>query len=241
MSLTKKKFSISALITCLAFLYLAFSPAVLNPLYNIMLGQPFRTIISNFFASIFSFSSIISFIACLTTAVGIFTKFDKIAFAVTSGLFWLSTFINLIRLVIRLGANNYYQPILINIFSNLPYLFVYFIFFALGVWFAILFYNKKETPKALKILIFIPVAILAITVCVSFFTSIVSLITNLVEGYPSKITLYLIISTFVNIVKQFVLLIGFIAVAIKLSNFKKKPKNTVEISEEVVVENVVAE
>ena len=241
MSLTKKKFSISALIACLAFLYLAFSPAVLNPFYNIILGQPFRTIISNFFASIFSFGSIISFIACLTTAVGIFTKFDKIAFAITSALFWLSSVISLITSIVNSFKYEYYQLGFGNIFSNLTYILTYFLFFAVALWLTILFFAKKETPKFLKGLVFVPVAILLLICFFAFFTNVSAIISAFVNGLGCKWMLYSIITNLMSIFNRFVLLIGFTAAAFKLADLKKKPKNTVEISEEIVVENVTAE
>lgn len=241
MSLTKKKFSISALIACLSFLYLAFSPAVLNPFYNIMLGQPFRTIISNFFASIFSFGSIISFIACLTTAVGIFTKFDKIAFAITSALFWLSSVINLITSIVNSFKYEYYHLGFGNIFSNLTYILTYFLFFAVALWLTILFFAKKETPKFLKGLVFVPVAILLLICFFAFFTNVSAIISAFVNGLGSKWMLYSIITNLMSIFNRFVLLIGFTAASFKLADLKKKPKNTVEISEEIVVENVTTE
>ncbi len=241
MSLTKKKFSISALITCLAFLYLAFSPAVLNPLYNIMLGQPFRTIISNFFASIFSFSSIISFIACLTTAVGIFTKFDKITFTITSALFWLSSVINLITTIVNSFKYEYYHLGFVSVLSSLSYILTYFLFFAVALWLTILFFTKKETPKLLKGLIFVPVAILLLICFFTFFTNVSAIISAFVNDLGSKWMLYSIITNLMSIFNRFVLLIGFTAAAVKLAGLKKKPKNTVEISEEVIIENVTTE
>ena len=48
-------------------------------------------------------------------------------------------------------------------------------------------------------------------------------------------------SRFSRIFNSFVLLVGLTAIAVKFANFKKKPKNTVEISEDIIVENVTAE
>ena len=48
-------------------------------------------------------------------------------------------------------------------------------------------------------------------------------------------------TVFGGIFSTLVLLIGFTAVAIKLADLKKKPKNLVEISEDVVIENVTTE
>lgn len=241
MSLTKKKFSVSAIIAALSFLLLAFVPYFTSTLYYLIMSNGISFILKNIISSIFNLSNIVNFFACIVMVVGIFTRFDKIAFTVTSGLFWLVTLINIITSIVNSVKYNFYQITFISVLSQLTYLFIYFLFFALGIWFAILFFAKKETPKALKILIFIPVAILAITVCVSFFTGIISLITNLVEGYSGKIAFYLTVSSLINIFNSFVLLVGFSTAAIKLANFKKKPKNTVEINPEIVVENVISE
>ncbi len=241
MSLTKKKISIWAIIAALSFLYLAFCPYILNPIYNLLLGQPFGMIIKNLFYSIFAFGNILNFIACLVTAIGIFTKFDKIAITVTSALFWLVSLINLISLFVNAFKMGHFEHIPVSAVSQLSHMFAYFLMFAVALWFAILFFTKKETPKFLKILIFVPVAILAIIFLVSFVTNFFALITHLINGLSSKFLFYSAFSVFTRIFNTFVLLIGFGAVAVKFADIKKKPKNTVEISEDVVVENVVAE
>ena len=241
MSITKKKISISAIIAALSFVYLALCPYVLNPIYNILLSQPFGMVIRNFLTSIFNFGNIINFVACIVIAVGIFTKFDKIAVTITSALFWVSSLVSLISGIINSIKYNYFRMNIVQVISLLSNMFVYFLMFAVALWLTILFFTKKETPKFLKVLIFVPVAILAIIFLASFITNFFALITNLVNGLSSKFLLYSAFSVFTRIFNTFVLLVGFTAVAVKLSGFKKKPKNTVEISEDVVIENVVTE
>lgn len=113
--------------------------------------------------------------------------------------------------------------------------------FAVAAWLTILFFKKKETPKFLKVLIFVPVAILAISFLSSFITNFFASITHLASGLPLKFLLYSAFSVFSRIFNSFVLLVGLTAIAVKFANFKKKPKNTVEISEDIIVENVTAE
>ncbi len=241
MALTKKKINISAIIVALSFIYLALCPYILNPIYNILLGQPFVMIISNLFKSIFNFGNIINFVACIVIAVGIFTKFDKIAVTITSALFWVGSLVSLISGIINSIKYDYYRIEFVSVLSILANMFVYFLMFAIALWLTILFFTKKETPKFLKILIFVPVAILAIIFLASFITNFFALITHLINGLSSKFLLYSAFSVFARIFNTFVLLVGFTAVAVKLSGFKKKPKNTVEISEDVIIENVAAE
>ena len=242
MSLKKKKISISAIIAAISFIYLAFCPYVLNPIiYNIILGQPFLSIIRSFFASIFALNNIINFIACLVMIVGIFTKFDKIAATITSALFWLSSLINLITLFINANKMGHFAHLPLSVFSQLSFMFSYFLMFAVSLWLTIMFFTKKEPPKFLKVLIFVPVAILGLIFLFSFISNLIGLITNLLSGMYGKFLLYSMFTVFGGIFSTLVLLIGFTAVAIKLADLKKKPKNLVEISEDVVIENVTTE
>lgn len=241
MSITKKKISISAIIAALSFLYLAFCPYFLAPIYNLLLGQPLTALISTFISSIFNFSNIINFVACFIIAIGIFTKFDKIALTITSILFWISSLVSLISGIINSIKYDYYRMNLVSVISILANMLVYFLMFAVALWLTILFFTKKETPQFLKILIFIPVAILAIIFLASFITNFIAFITNLVSGLYVKFLLYSAFSVFARIFNTLALLVGFTAIAVKLTGFKKKPKNTVEISEDVIVENVVTE
>lgn len=241
MSLTKKKISISAIIAALSFLYLAFCPYFINPIYNAILGQTFTMIIKNLISSIFAFGNILNFVACLTIVVGIFTKFDKIAFAVTSAIFWLSTLIGLISGIINSVKYEYYTLGFATVVNSLSYMLVYFLMLGVAIWLTILFFTKKETPKLLKVLIFLPIAILALIHFFSFFTNVSDIISMLTAGASGKWFLYSVFSNCVSIFNRIIIFIGFVAVAVKLADFKKKSKNTVEINEELVVENVTAE
>ena len=238
---TKRKIKISSVIAALSFIYLALCPYVLNPIYNILLGQPLASIFRNFFSVIFNFGNALNFIACLVIAIGIFTKFDKIAITITSALFWLSSLISLISLFANAIKMGYFAHVMTSAFSQMSYMFAYFLMFAVSLWLTILFFAKKETPKFLKVLVFIPVAVLAIIMLITTITSFIALVTNLISGLSSNFLLYSLFSTLIGIFNKLVLLIGFTAVTVKLANFKKKPKNTVEISKDVVIENVVTE
>ena len=233
MSITKKKISISAIIAALSFLFLAFYPYFLNPIHNILLGQSFSVIIRIIINSIFNFGNIVNFIACIITVVGIFTKFEKIAVAITSALFWFSSLFTLISGIINSIKFGYFRMNIVQVISLLSNMFIYFLMFAVAAWLTILFFKKKETPKFLKVLIFVPVAILAISFLSSFITNFFAL--------PLKFFLYSAFSVFSRIFNSLVLLVGLTAIAVKFANFKKKPKNTVEISEDIIVENVTAE
>ena len=241
MSISKKKISISAIIAALSFLFLAFYPYFLNPIHNILLGLSFSVIIRIIINSIFNFGNIVNFIACIITAVGIFTKFDKIAVAITSALFWFSSLFTLISGIINSIKFGYFRMNIVQVISLLSNMFIYFLMFAVAAWLTILFFKKKETPKFLKVLIFVPVAILAISFLSSFITNFFASITHLASGLPLKFFLYSAFSVFSRIFNSFVLLVGLTAIAVKFANFKKKPKNTVEISEDIIVENVTAE
>ena len=136
MSITKKKISISAIIAALSFLFLAFYPYFLNPIHNILLGQSFSVIIRIIINSILNFSNIINFIACIITAVGIFTKFDKIAVAITSALFWFSSLFTLISGIINSIKFAYFRMNIVQVISLLSNIFIYFLMFAVAAWLA---------------------------------------------------------------------------------------------------------
>ncbi len=238
MSSTKKKVSISAIIAALSFIYLAFCPYILNPIYNLILGQPFNMFIRYLISSIFSLGNILNFVACLVIVIGLFTKFDKIAVTVTSALLWFTSLLNLINLIINAINTNHFAHIPASTFSQISFMLVYFLMFAVALWLTVLFFTKKETPKFLKVLVFVPVAILLLICFFSFFTNISAIISAFVTGTSGKWLIYSLVINVTSIINRFILVLGFTAAAVKLADFKKKPKNTVEISENVVLENV---
>lgn len=242
MSKLKKKISIWAVITALSFLYLAFIPYVSSPVYNILLGLGFPYIIKNFFASLLNLSNIIHFIACLLIAIGIFTKFDKIAVAAGSAMFWLSSIVSLILNIIN--SIKYGYSLGFGYFaSTFFHLLAYFLLFAVALWVTILFFAKKPTPKIAKIIIFVPIVILAFILIFAFFSNTSNVISALTSGQAFKWTLYSIVINSMNTFNTLISLVGFTAAAFKIAEIgiKKSPENTVEINQDVVIENVTAE
>ena len=238
---TNKKISIPSIIAAISFIYLAFCPYIINPIFNILLGLDFNVIIRIIVNSIFNFGNIINFIACVITAVGIFTKFDKIAVAITSALFWLSSLVTLISGIINSIKYGYFRMNAVQLISLLSNMLSYFLIFAIALWLAILFFKKKEVPKFLKIIAFAPVIIFALILFFTFFGDVSNIISPLTDGAPFRYFFNTLIINSSSIFNRLVLVIGYAAVMAKLTDLKKKPKNTVEISENVVIENVTAE
>ena len=241
MSLTKKKISVSAIIAALSFLYLAICPVFLNPIYGLILENPFGIILRNLISYIFSFGNILNFLACLFIVIGIFTKVDKIAVTVTAAIFWLSSLIGLITNIANSIKYEYYTLTFAAVINSLSYMFAYFLLFAIALWLTILFFTKKETPKFLKLLVFLPIVVLAIIHLFSFFSNASGIISVLSAHANGKWVIYSLFSNLASIFNRLIAFIGFTAVAVKLANLKKKPKNTVEISEEITIEKVVAD
>ncbi|MBO5210404.1 MAG: hypothetical protein J6B80_00570 [Clostridia bacterium] len=240
MSLTKKKLNIWAVVAALSFLYLAFIPYIMSPIETILISEGFGYIIRNFFSALFNISNILSFVANILLAVGILTKFDKIAVAGACAILWLSGVISLITNIAnsikygyKLGFSYY--------FSSAFNLFTLFLLFAVTLVFAIFYFSKKPIPKLLKIALFIPVAFIGISFIFSFFTNTSNVISAIASGQELKWTIYSIVINSMNTINGLIRLVGFTAVAVKLADFKKKPENTIEINEEVVIENVTAE
>ena len=238
---TNKKISIPSIIAAISFIYLAFCPYIINPIFNILLGHNFNVIIRIVVNSIFNFGNIINFLACVITAVGIFTKFDKIAVAITSALFWLSSFVNLITLFINANKTGLSAHFPLSVFSLLTHMLSYFLIFAIAIGLTILFFKKKETPKFLKIVAFIPVIIFALILFFAFLSDALHIFSLIAGGVNIGYLLNTLLFNALDLSDDFALVIGFAAVMVNLTDLKKKPKNTVEISENIVVENVTAE
>jgi hypothetical protein len=238
---TKKKISIPSIIAAISFIYLAFCPYIINPIFNILLGHNFNVIIRIIVNSIFNFGNIINFLACLITAVGIFTKFDKIAVAITSALFWLSSLVTLISGIINSIKYGYFRMNAVQLISLLSNMLSYFLIFAIALGLTILFFKKKETPKFLKIVAFIPVIIFALILFFAFLNDALHIFSLIVDGVNIGYILNTLLFNALYLSDDFALVIGFGAVMAKLTDLKKKPKNTVEISENIVVENATNE
>lgn len=241
MTLTNKKLSITAIVAALCFGLLAFQPYLLNITTNLLSLHDFGFILKNILLSFFYLGNSVNFIACIVMAVGLFTKFDKIAVSVSSGLFFLSTLISVINSFKSLFKYSKFLNIILSFVSNSSILFAYFLFFALSLFLAILLFNKKEAPKFFKFLFFVPVVILAITFFLSTIISSISIFSSLPRYFNTDYTVNIIIPNIWGGFQRLLLIIGFTAVAIKLADLKKKPKNTVEISEEIIIENVINE
>ena len=238
---TKKKISIPSIIAAISFIYLAFTPIVIDPFLNLIMGNSFADVIRHSISSMLSLRSIICFWSYIIIVVGIFTKFDKIAVAVSGALFWFNTLISFIETIIH-SIRYHYTLGFGGVVSALSYLLADFLVFAIALWLTILFFKKKETPKFLKIVAFAPVAVFALILFFSFFSDISNII-SVISAIGVNIR-YLLNTLIINLSGMFdrlVLVIGYAAVMIKLTDLKKKPKNTVEISENVVIENVTAE
>ncbi len=238
---TKKKISIPSIIAAISFIYLAFCPYIINPIFNILLGHNFNVIIRIIVNSIFNFGNIINFIACVITAVGIFTKFDEIAVAITSALFWLSSLVTLISGIINSIKYGYFRMNAVQLISLLSNMLSHFLIFAIAIGLTILFFKKKETPKFLKIVAFIPVIIFALILFFAFLSDALHIFSLIAGGVNIRYLLNTLLFNALDLSDDFALVIGYAAVMIKLTDLKKKPKNTVEISENVVIENVTTE
>lgn len=242
MAKSNNKINIAAVITTISFLYLAFIPYITNVFYNLILGIDFTYVIRNLFSAIFNFGNAVHFVGCLLIAIGILTKFDKIALAASSSMFWLSILISLISNIINSTKYNYRLEVRYYL-STAFSLLIYFLFIAVGVLFTIFFFMKKPIPKLLKITVFVPVALLAISLIITFFSNTSNVISAFTGGFNIEWVIYLLISNSVSTFNAFVNLIGFTVASFKIAeiSFKKKTKNTVEISGDIVIENVNAE
>ena len=237
----KEKFSIPSIIAAISFIYLAFTPIVIDPFSNLIMGNSLSGVINHLIDTIFEFRNILIFWSYIIIVVGIFTKFDKIAVAVSAALLCFNTLVSFIETII--SSIRYHFTIEFDtVVLALSYMLAYFLVFGIALWLAILFFKKKETPKFLKIVAFAPVAVFALILFFSFFNNVsdmISLISAI--GVNMKYLLNTLIIDSSETFNRAVMIIGFAAVMIKLTDLKKKPKNTVEISENVVVENVTAE
>ncbi len=238
---TKKIISIPSIIAAISFIYLAFCPLVINPILDLIMGNSFADVIRHSISSMLSLHSIICFWSYIIITVGIFTKFDKIAVAVSAALLWLGTLISFITSIINSFKYDFYRLSFTNVLSALSYMLAYFLVFAIALWLAVLFFKKKEIPKFLKIVAFAPVIIFALILFFTFFGNVSNIISYLTNGAPFRYFLNTLILNLSSIFNRLVLIIGYAAVIVKLTDLKKKPQNTVEISENVVIENVTAE
>ena len=237
----KKKFSIPSIIAAISFIYLAFCPIVLNPILNLIMGNSLAAVIRHSITSMLSLHCILVFWSYIIIAVGVFTKFDKISVAVSAALLWLGTLISFITSIINSFKYDFYRLSFTNVLSALSHMLAYFLVFAIALWLAILFFKKKEVPKFLMIIAFAPVIIFALILFFTFFGDVSNIISPLTDGAPFRYFFNTLIINSSSIFNRLVLVIGYAAVMIKLADLKKKPKNTVEISENIVVENVTAE
>ena len=238
MAKSKIKLNAWAIIAALSFLYLAFAPYLSSLILNLFQDQPIHIMLVNFVKSIFNLGNTVNFLACLAVTICVFTKIDAIGVTVACGLFWLTNLIALIKTISILAKYGLFLQFLGSTFTEVLELAVYFVMFAVGVWFTILFFMKKSAPVFAKIVAFLPAVILLILFVIRFFGNTGNVITSLTNGSNF---LYSFAMNSISTFNTFALLLGFIAIAFKLANFKKKPKSTAEISEDVVVENVVAE
>lgn len=238
---TNKKISIPSIIAAISFIYLAFCPIVVNPILDLIMGNSFSAVIRHSITSMLSLHSIICFWSYIIIVVGIFTKFDKIAVAVSAALLWFNTLISFIETII--SSIRYHFTIEFNtVVLALSYMLAYFLVFGIALWLAILFFAKKPTPKFLKVFAFAPVMVFALILFFSFFNNVsdmISLISAI--GVNMKYLLNTLIIDSSETFNRAVMIIGFGAVMVKLTGLKKKPKNKVEINENIVVENVTAE
>lgn len=242
MSKLNKKINIWAIVAAISFLYLAFIPYITNPIYNLLLGYDFVSIIKLLLSTIFNFGNAVYFVGYILIAVGILTKFDKISLAAGSALFWLSSIVSLILNIINSIKHGY--SLGFGYFaSTFFHLLAYFLLFAVALWVAILFFAKKPTPKIAKIVIFVPLAILAVLLIFAFFSNTSNVISALTSGQAFQWTLYSIVINSMNTFNTLISFVGFTAAAFKIAEIgiKKSPENTVEISEGVIIENVTTE
>ena len=241
MSLTKRKISITVIIAAACFALLAFLPYFQSIITSILQFSGLTYFINNLFSIIFDFGNATNLLACIVMAVGIFTKFDKIALTASSGLFWIRTLVSFITSFRYSFQYVKTINIIISVLTNSSILFAYFSIFAIAVLLTILLFTKKEAPKFLKLLLFIPVVILAVPFFISTIISFISIFSSIIRYYNASFLLNIIIPNIFGIFQKVLLIIGFTAVAIKIADLKKKPKNVIEISEDVIVENVITE
>ena len=172
------------------------------------------------------------------SAICIFTKIDKLAVTLASGLFWLSSEIAFIKSIVILIKYEIFFKFLDSIFTDLLSGSVYFLMFIIGIWFTILFFTKKKTPKFAKVVVFLPAAIMALLLCIRFVGNTIDIF-KAISQYGNVV--YSILENTIHTFNTLVLFIGFLSIAFKFADVKKKPKNTVEINDQVVIENVNAE
>lgn len=238
MAKSKIKLNAWAIIAAISFLFLAFAPYLSSLTLNIFRDQPIHMMLTNFIKSIFNLGNTVNFLACLGVTICIFTKIDAIGVTLASGLFWISNLVALIKTLSIIIKYGLFFRVLGSTFTEVLELTAYFVMFVVGVLFTILFFMKKSAPVFAKVVAFLPALILLVLSVIRFIGNTGNVITAITTGYD---VLYSLVSNSTSTINTFVLFIGFMAIAFKLANFKKKPKNTVEISEDVVVENVVAE
>ena len=98
---SKLKLDIITLIIALSFLFLAVCPLIMQPVYNMLLGESFLLVFKNWFSYIFRFTTLVPLIGYIVIIAGVFTKYFKPAVAVSSALFWLSTLVGLISNIVN--------------------------------------------------------------------------------------------------------------------------------------------
>ncbi len=225
MPFLKKKFNIPTIIAAISFIYLAFSPLIITPIFNLIMGYSFGVVIESLINYIFTLSSIIFFWSYIIIAVGILTKFDKITVAASAALLWIGSIISFISYIINSTKSDYNVLRFNNIISHLAYILAYFLLFGIAAWLIISFIQKKPRPKFLKVLVFVPVVMFVIILVFLLFSNISNLIAYSVNGIPAK---YFINSLFLNLSEIFnvcVLIIGFTAVIIEITGVKINLKN----------------
>ena len=238
MAKSKIKLNIWAVIAAISFVYLAFAPYLSSLILNLFQDQPIHMMFLNFIKSVFNLGNTLNFLGCLGVAICIFTKIDAIAVTLASAIFWFSNLIAIIKSVSILIKYSLLLQFLGSTITELLETGAYFVMLVVGIWFTILFFMKKSAPLFAKIVTFLPALTFLLLFVIRFIGNTGNVLTSLTTGSNF---LYSFVMNSTSTFNTFVIFIGFMAIAFKFANFKKKPKNTVEISEDVVIENAIAE
>ena len=223
MSKVKFKNIALAIVAALCFMYLAIYPYILCILDIIIYRYPISLIID----SIFDFSNATNFIACAIIMVGIFTKFDKIAFTASAGFFLLSIFESAVSYFISSIQNSWHYDDFLYIVSDLLYILAFFLMFAVGVLFTIFFFMKKELNKILKLAVFLPIIIWAIATFIALIPFVIYILEDIsYSGIYLRWIIRFVLFRGPYLLSLLAQLVGFTAVAFKLISSEKVKTST---------------
>ncbi len=234
-----------AIIAAFSFIYAGFFPYIVDVLDFLVNHKSFEELIRDLLYTIFNFPNTAFLLASLVIAIGIFTKFDKIAFTISSALFWLGSFVFSFTYFFDAIKYNYLTNDFFNevlyIISYFTYPLAYFLMLGIGIWLTIIFFKKRETPKFLNIVIFIALAVWCLALLLELIPLFAEIPNTIIKSWGSNAILEFFVFRCNYLFNLFLQFIGFTAVAVKLADFKKRSKNTVEINDKVIVKNVKAE